>query len=229
MKLLMMGKASPKLIKSDKAELGFLSAIVYLAPANLSGRNVCPNASPGCIAACLNTAGRGRMSSVQVSRVNKTNYFYDNRSAFLSQLRKELTAFIKKCAKAGKRAAVRLNGTSDLPWEHYIPMADFDCQFYDYTKSHRRMVEFCAGVLPHNYHLTFSRSEVNDEKCIDVLNRGGNVAVVFDKKQLPEKWQGFPVYNADETDLRFLDKPGVQGLYAKGKAKKDSSGFVVLS
>ncbi len=224
-----MGKASPKLIKSDKAELGYLSAIVYLAPSTLSGRNVCPNASAGCIAACLNTAGRGQMNSVQLSRINKTNFFYEKRAEFLAQLTQELNAFIKKCGKVGLRAAVRLNGTSDLPWESYIDMPNFDCQFYDYTKSHRRMKEFCAGVLPPNYHLTFSRSEVNEEKCVDVLNRGGSVAVVFDKKKLPKKWHGFKVHNADETDLRFLDKPGIQGLYAKGKAKRDNSGFVVLT
>jgi hypothetical protein len=37
------------------------------------------------------------------------------------------------------------------------------------------------------------------------------------------------VFNGDESDLRFLDPQGViVGLYAKGKAKKDTSGFVKM-
>ncbi len=225
---------SPKTIKSDKSGKGYLTGIMYLAPHKLSGRNTCPNASPGCIAACLNTAGRGRMNSVQTARVNKTNFYFDNRAAFKSQLFEEIKAFQRKCIKLGVNAAIRLNGTSDIPWEGIFPdmFSTFSgVQFYDYTKSYRRALlsVLNAGNWPKNYHLTFSRSECNDKQVVGVLAAGGSVAVVFDKKQLPIDYCGFPVYNADETDLRFLDKPGVQGLYAKGKAKKDSSGFVVLS
>ena len=57
------------------------------------------------------------------------------------------------------------------------------------------------------------------------LQQGMNVAMVFDK--LPDTYMGRPVFNADETDLRFLDPKGViLGLKAKGRAKKDTSGFV---
>ena len=36
------------------------------------------------------------------------------------------------------------------------------------------------------------------------------------------------VIDGDEHDMRFLDEPNVVvGLKAKGKAKKDSSGFVI--
>ena len=47
-----------KTIKSEK--VGVLTGIIYMAPYNLSGKNVCPGASAGCAAACLNTAGPGR-------------------------------------------------------------------------------------------------------------------------------------------------------------------------
>jgi hypothetical protein len=54
-----------------------------------------------------------------------------------------------------------------------------------------------------------------------------NVAVVFDT--LPTTYLGRPVVNGDDTDLRFLDPQGVVvGLKAKGRAKKDTSGFTVI-
>jgi hypothetical protein len=55
--------------------------------------------------------------------------------------------------------------------------------------------------------LTFSRSESNHDKAIELLNKGINVAMVFDK--LPSIYEGFEVINADLDDLRFLDKKGV--------------------
>jgi hypothetical protein len=122
----------------------------------------------------------------------------------------------------------RLNGTSDLAWEKYpVPHHGkniFDAfstlQFYDYTKVLGRKV---AGI--DNYHLTFSAADGNDADVQKAVAQGMNVAVVFDK--LPETYMGKTVFNADDTDLRFLDPKGViLGLKAKGRAKKDTSGFV---
>jgi hypothetical protein len=99
-------------------------------------------------------------------------------------------------------------------------------QFYDYTKNPSRMKKYLRGEMPANYHLTFSRSECNHETCLEILEMGGNVAAVFEK--MPETWCGKEVISGDDHDLRFLDKTGVVvGLKAKGKAKKDLSGFVV--
>lgn len=219
---------SPKTEKSDKAGLGYLTAIMYLAPHKLSGHNVCPNASAGCIAACLNTAGRGAYTKVQNARIARTKLYFSDRAAFMAMLRDEIAAFVRKCTKHGVKAALRLNGTSDLPWETMGLCEEFpQVQFYDYTKHYKRMLRNVLGMHPANYHLTFSRSEDNHAASLGVLAAGGSVAVVFDRKQIPETWEGFKVHNADETDLRFLDKPGVQGLYAKGRAKRDKSGFVV--
>jgi hypothetical protein len=106
-------------------------------------------------------------------------------------------------------------------------------QFYDYTKlpkAHRRTTD--------NYHLTFSRSEENDEHVKEALANGINVAVVFNVKpseDLPTEYMGHKVINGDEHDLRFLDeqdggKPVIVGLRAKGPAKKLENGannFVV--
>ena len=98
-------------------------------------------------------------------------------------------------------------------------------QFYDYTKSFPRMVDFLtAKDYPSNYHLTFSRSELNDAECDTVLRHGGNVAVVFDT--VPDSFRGRPVYNGDDSDLRFLDPRGVWvGLKAKGKLLRSASPF----
>lgn len=230
MNLLTLNNA--KIEKSNKSGKGYLSAIMHLAPYNLSGRNVCPQASKGCAAACLNTAGFGRYKMVQDARIKRTQWFFDNRKEFMKQLRKEIATFVKRCKKNKVKPAIRLNGTSDIKWEELSGglFTEFPTvQFYDYTKITKRMIRFCEGKLPSNYHLTFSRSESNDKDVQSVLTAGGNVAVVF-KDSLPKKWQGFKVIDADNTDQRFLDpKNIVCGLLAKGKGKKDSSGFVILN
>jgi hypothetical protein len=134
--------------------------------------------------------------------------------------------------------AVRLNGTSDLPWENLggelgltLMERHPDLTFYDYTKNPKRMYRYLAGVMPENYKLTFSRSESNEDLADKFVRRGGNVAVVFTTPKgntLPETYLGRPVIDGDEHDLRFLDPRGVVvGLRAKGKAKTSRSDFVV--
>ena len=220
-----------KIIASDQAGLGFFTAILHLSPGKLSGVNLCPSASAGCLQACLNTAGRGGMfkkgettNSVQEARLRRSRFFNQDREGFMTQLRKELRAFVKRCAKLGIRPAMRLNGTSDVMWELTGIMHEFpEVQFYDYTAIEYRMIM----PMPSNYHLTFSRKESNQDKVMRVLANGGNVAVVF-RNQLPETWNGYRVIDGTKHDLRFLDdKNVVVGLLAKGRAKKDISGFVV--
>ena len=230
--LLTTGNA--KIVKGEK--LGYITKGIHLAPARLSGFEVCQWRSKGCTASCLNTAGRGRMDSIQKSRVAKTKLFFTQQLDFLAKLSKEISSSIKSATKKGMKSVFRLNLTSDIAWESVFfnedkPRSIFDkfsnVQFYDYTKSFGRMKEFIQGKLPTNYHLTFSRSEHNDKLCRLVLAMGGNVAVVF-RNQLPKSWHGFAVVNGDDNDLRFLDRQGVVvGLIEKGMAKKDESGFVV--
>ena len=219
MKLLSVG-SDAKTPKGEK--LGYLTAIMYLAPFNLSGTNICPMAELAkCHAPCLNTAGRGVMSNVQKSRLAKTRFYLDDRPAFMAQLRKEIKAFEKKCKKDGFKPAVRLNGTSDIRWETTGIMDEFpDIQFYDYTKIPNRK------NLPANYSLTWSYSGAN-ERYVEMRPDSYNWAVVF-RDGLPSTFKGRKVIDGDETDLRFLDPKGVVvGLKAKGKARKDQSGFVV--
>ena len=223
--------ANAKIRKGEK--IGFKTFGIHLAPASLSGFNVCKDASAGCAASCLNTAGMGAFSNVQLARIEKTRLFFKNKVAFLAQLIKEIAAAIKSAEKQGLTAVFRLNLTSDLPWEK-IKLNDKTAfqlfpqvTFYDYTKSPERMTAFLAGEMPKNYHLTFSKSETNGAIAESILKSGGNVAMVF-RKSLPSKWLGAEVINGDETDLRFLDGAGkIIGLVEKGKAKKDESGFVI--
>lgn len=219
MKLFTLSNA--KVAKAKK--YGYLNAILHLLPSNLSGKNVCPKASPGCKAACLNTAGRGKFTKTQEARKRKTLDFFNDKAAFLEQCKKDIQALKRKAEKENLKPAVRPNGTSDLPTLGISLAKEFpDVIFYDYTKNAKTF----DRELPPNYHLTFSRSELNDEECKKLLKKGVNVAVVFDT--IPKKFWGYKVINGDETDLRFLDKKGViVGLSAKGKGKADKTGFVI--
>jgi len=227
--LLTAGNA--KIVKGEK--LGYVTKGIHLAPANLSGYEVCQWRSKGCTFACLNTAGRGQMERTQDSRIAKTKLFFEQRFDFLAKLSKEIVSTIKSASKKGMMAVFRPNLTSDIVWEDIVNedgVTIFEkhgkTQFYDYTKSFGRMAKFLNGELPSNYHLTFSRSEHNWSLVSMVLEMGGNVAVVF-RGQLPKTWKGYEVVNGDENDLRFLDKQGVVvGLIEKGLAKKDETGFV---
>lgn len=221
--LLADGDSNTKLRKSNKKSVEYFTAGLSLAHYNTSGFNVCPSASKGCASACLFYAGYGAYENVQRARIAKTIAFMTQREKFISLLRKDLERFERKANKLNKKLAVRLNVLSDIPWEKYGIIQDFpNVQFYDYTKQLKRML----SDPPHNYHLTFSRSEVNESDSIEVLRKKRNVAVVFN--EVPNKWKRFKVVNGDETDLRFLDPKGcVIGLKAKGRAKRDKSGFVV--
>jgi hypothetical protein len=222
----LLSTANPKIQKGSK--LGYLSFILHLAPSTLSGKNTCPKATAGCAAACLNTAGRGGMfrrgettNMIQQARIRKTRYFFEDRATFLADLEADIRRGIKQAQRLGLTPVFRLNGTSDLSWEKYGIIEKFPTvQFYDYTKVLNRKV----AHLP-NYHLTFSAADGNDADVARAIAQGMNIAMVFD--QMPAEYMGRTVINADETDLRFLDPKGVIcGLKAKGRAKKDTSGFV---
>lgn len=214
-----------KTIKGQKK--GFLTGIVYLAPANLSGYEVCAWRSPQCTGFCLNTSGRGAFNSTQIARITKTKALFADRQAFVLRLNKEIKALKKRAIKNNMESCVRLNGTSDLDWTDVITQNP-DTQMYDYTKSPIRMRQYLAGKLPKNYHVTFSLSENNLADALDFLKQGGNVAVVFSTKKgeaLPSTWNGVKVVDGDESDLRFLDDKGVVvGLRGKGKARKGKTG-----
>ena len=239
MKILSVG--NPKVLKG--MDQGYMTYILHLAPANVSGYETCPKRTTGCTLACLNTAGRGGMfrkgestNVIQEARKRKTRFFFENRAGFLDTLVADIELAIKQCAKTGFIPVFRLNGTSDIAWEKYpvvrggvmydnVFLAFPEVQFYDYTKILGRKVSAIT-----NYHLTFSAADGNDTDVVRAIDAGMNVAVVFGvpkSQPLPVAYLNREVFNGDDSDLRFLDPKGVVvGLYAKGKAKKDTSGFV---
>ena len=223
----LLSTANPKIQKGTKQ--GYLSFILHLAPADLSGRETCPKRTAGCTAACLNTAGRGGMfkkgentNMIQKARIRKTKYFFEARDYFMQDLYNDIQKAIRFAERKGLTPVFRLNGTSDLSWEKYT-IHDKNLfelfpnvQFYDYTKVLGRKVSKYK-----NYHLTFSKADGNDADVAEALMQGMSVVAVYD--EIPA---GVP--SADETDLRFLDPKGTMlGLKAKGRAKKDYSGFVI--
>jgi len=230
----LFGTQNNKTVKGEAK--GYKTFIIYMSPEkqNSLGKNLCPKASEGCKQACLFTAGMGAFSNVKIGRINKTEYFLRDRVGFMQQAAKEIKKAVKK--HGAENIAIRLNGTTDIPFEN-IPF-EFEgvvysnimeifpqVQFYDYTKVFNRLTK----KLPKNYDLTFSRSEdaINHYEAGEALKLGYNVAAVF-KNELPTNLDGYLIVDGDETDLTFLHPKGViLGLKAKGKAKKDISGFVI--
>lgn len=227
-----------KTIKGE--QYGIKTAILYLMPAEQGGTQLCPMAkTAGCEKACLFTAGRGAMNSVMLSRLRKTLYFNQYRDQFMLQLQSELIRERAKAKRKGYKLIVRLNGTSDIRWENEpighayanIMQALPDIQFYDYTKIANRK------NVPANYDLTFSYSGVPAYApfVAKAVANGERIAVVFRDRAIVnamlangDTFLGLPVVDGDNTDIRHLDPKGaVVALYAKGKARRDQSGFVV--
>jgi hypothetical protein len=218
-------------------EYGFMTGILYMAPSDVSGFNTCAMAEVAqCKTACLYTAGRGGMSNVQKARINKTVLFFTQREEFMQRIVADIAKLIVKASKKGLTPLVRLNGTSDIKWEN-VPvtignvtyqnvMAVFPAvQFYDYTKIANRR------NLPANYDLTYSYSGVSGyRKYVELAKAAGmRIAVVFRSvADIPELFEGMECIGGDDSDIRHMEPQGVVvALYAKGQAKRDTTGFVV--
>ncbi len=229
----LLTRNNTKTMKGEK--LGYRTYILYMSPYihKESGINVCSHASKGCAESCLVGSGFGGMyEKVKLGRMKKTDWFIRDRVSFLNKLRSEIEKAIQLNDIANAKneeqtiLTFRLNGTSDLPYEKFRVFEGdkniFELfpsvQFYDYTKNYKRFEK----ELPKNYHLTFSRSETNHSKSNELLWKGFNVAMVFDK--LPKTYMGYEVINGDLDDLRFLDKENVVvGLKYKNMTGKGAN------
>ena len=226
--LLSKGSTNAKTSKNPET-----TYILYLAPYTQNSKkiNICPKASKGCAASCLFSAGRGAFSNVIQSRVNKTEYYLHDKEKFILQLAGELVKINKKASKETNQTLIRLNGTSDLDFVYLLKKyANFDISnynnlhFYDYTKILGKVKKYIDNK---NYTLTFSRAEDNEAETIQALKIGSNVSAVF-SGDLPKTYKGFKVVDGDKTDSEMLAFKGlILGLKAKGKARKDISGFVI--
>lgn len=208
--------------------------------------NVCPFATAGCIATCLNTAGRAGImrkgettNTILEARKRRTAAFFSDRKAFEVALTRDVAKLQRRAIKLGMLPAVRLNGTSDLRFDVFyrglftsFPMVTF----YDYTKDLNKVRDYVAKRTPANYHVTFSWSEnVTRQTLVEVFDSGVNVAVPYvgDPARIASKLPAAPAsahyVDGDAHDLRFLDgdRGAIVALTAKGKAKRDTTGFVV--
>ena len=236
-KLKLMSKGNTN-AKTEKNNIE--AFIMYMSPFNQNSKNIniCPSAK-NCINLCLNLAGRGAFNSVQIARQARTEFYIKDRNKFAISLNKQLSSIYSKAVKDGKKIAIRLNGTSDLDFiailknrlnidvlELYSTTIESDKPgliFYDYTKILGKVEKYKGS----NYTLTFSYDS-NQEDAKRALKLGVNVAVVFRSKDLPEKFMGKSVIDGDKTDIEMLQFSGkILGLSAKGRAKKDTTGFVV--
>ncbi|MEC9065022.1 MAG: hypothetical protein VX810_00375 [Bacteroidota bacterium] len=243
---------------SKGTKKGYLTAILYLSPFKLSGKNLCSFATPGCIATCLNIAGRGKFTAIQKARLKRSLFYLNHKQAFMINLINRIQNFIKSAENKGLIPVVRLNGTSDIPFENIRIKTDYDLlkqgvikllddtrigayynimqlfpgiQFYDYTKyplNKRNKSNL------NNYDLTFSLAENNWNDAKYYLdNKAGRVSAVF-SHNVPKTYKGYKVVNGDKTDLRFLEPKGViVGLKFKGtiidRIKGINSGFVIYN
>ena len=218
-------------VKTAKNELK--TYIFYGSPynQNYKGVNLCPNASKGCVKGCLNTAGMGVFKTVQDSRIRKVDFYLKDKLNFLTMLSNEIKSKVKTAQKNGYNVAFRLNGTTDIDIVYQLKKyTDLDLIgmpnviLYDYTKTLGKALKYKDSP---NYVHTFSRSESNDNEVEEAIKHGLNVAVVF-ANELPTIWRGITVIDGDKADDLMVKHKGVIiGLKAKGRARKDKTGFVI--
>jgi hypothetical protein len=96
----------------------------------------------GCAKVCLNTAGNPTyLKSKLLARAKKTKLLFQNRELFLVNLIEDLVDLSRQARESRSKAAVRLNGTSDLAWEREEFTLREDCCdtiYYLKESSHRR-------------------------------------------------------------------------------------------
>jgi hypothetical protein len=194
-----------------------MTYILYLAPAEQSGYNVCPGSTAECREACLTESGHNRIdvkkNAINKARIKKTKLFFEQREFFMGWLVTEINKARNDAFAKGYTFSVRLNGTSDIQPEMFkykgkvIFNVFNEVTFYDYTKVANRFK--LLNKYP-NYDLTYSFSGYNMLQSLELLeNNKGRVAMVFEGKQLPKTFMGYKVIDGDEYDMRHLDETGV--------------------
>lgn len=217
---------SSKLAKTEKNKHE-LTYGIYLAPADASGKQVCPGSSEYCRAACLNMSGHNGLytdNRIQKRRILKTQLLLAYPVFMTDWIAAEIRKHKAAADKKGYTFSVRINCTSDLNLTQFKTSAGKnlletfpEIQFYDYTKVFNRIN---LTKVYSNYDLTYSFNGTNYDKCLAALRAGVRVAMVFEKK-LPKLYDGIPVVNGDLYDARYLDpKNAIVGLVFKRVREK---------
>lgn len=211
---------------------------LYLASADLSGHNVCPN-SEYCKDNCLNGSGHNKADrlahkgAIDKSRIVKTRLFFANREVFMKLLIHEINKERLSAQRRGFYFAVRLNCTSDISpiafkynGKNILEMYP-NVQFYDYTKVPTRIA---VAKKYANYDVTWSidGSTKNLLFGLNYIKNGGRIAVVYGTKEMPKTYYGFETCDGDLTDYRPSDKAPVCMLKFKTTANNYKNGKFVL-
>jgi len=190
--------------------VGRLTAVVYLAPAFLSGREVCIKRTDECTTLCLGiTSGRMVMTPVQEAMVWKTALRFGAPDLYFTLLCIEIKALVKKAKKLGLAPRVRLDGTSDLGDAEKLCALFPECGFYEYTKVARRAHRW-LDKHP-NLRVALSFTGYNKTECIEYINMGGVVAVATDLTRhdaKPATHWGINVIDGDKHDDVSADPRG---------------------
>ncbi len=206
---------NPKFSKSIDSD--FYNCGITLAPAKLSGYNVCTMSTAKCRGGCLGNFGRSEyIPSILRARINRTKLLFSDRDLFWSILEAHCHRIDRKARKLGKTVAFRSDILSDLNWHKMFPQLfrDFShWKFYGYTKIRSKIESMINGSNP--VHQTYSFNERTKWRDVEnYVSNGVNVAIpFFDSKTLkpgiPDSYKGIKVINGDLTDLRFTDPVGV--------------------
>lgn len=220
-------------------------AALTLAPAALSGLDVCPGRSAECSAACvLWHAGNGYRSSVRDARVGRTLALAADPQAVLAGV----VAEAERLARGRDPIrGLRLNCASDLPFERVAGFLDAlprGLGLWDYTKLPGRIGDNGQAVgASRPYRLAFSVSERPESvrRATEIVRRGGSAVVVVaglrrrqadgtlkyiarpTAARIGDEW--FPAVDGDRTDRRDLDPLGVIVILAgKGRLELPTTG-----
>ena len=100
-----------------------LTYSLYLAPAKMSGYEVCPKRTAECTRLCLNESGMNTMNmnddKINKSRIAKTKLFFEEREFFMAWMIDEITTAHIKAMRLNYSFSVRLNNTSDISPEMF--------------------------------------------------------------------------------------------------------------
>lgn len=228
--------SSAKIMKNQKVNHHY-TYIIYLAPADSSGVNVCSHSTAECRLGCLATSGRAAMdiasgaNKIKNARIRKTLAYSINPEFFLNWIVAEMKSYKAKAERDGYEFSARLNGTSDIDYSRVkidgknIFEIFPDVIFYDYTKNHNRLYR----PIP-NYTLTLSFTGHNGVESKKALDNGFNVAMIFNitkKTAFPEFYDGYTVIDGDLSDLRVGEAKGVIiALRWKNIADKESNNVI---
>ena len=213
---------------STKVELGqgfgYFTSVLYLAPARLSGYEVCGGRSVECTRGCLSHQS-GHLAFHQAGSIFKTWWFFTDKEEFQTAAIAELHAAMSKAKRKGFKFAVRMNGTSDIPFKKVYQWAEEnDVQCYEYTKLKSVIVRYLDrdDMVHRTYSIDETQASFSFAKTFCEL--GGNASIVIPsaRKAKAEAIAALqdldlPIVDGDEHDLRFRDPVGaIAYLKAKG-------------